>query len=54
MQRTDNAHLFVRLYLDADITPQLARLLRERGFVVLSAHEVGNAEHGDVVSYLKA
>jgi len=47
MQRTDNTRLFVRLYLDADITPKLARLLREHGYDVLSAHEVGNAELSD-------
>lgn len=47
MQRTDNARLFVRLYLDADITPKLARLLREHGYDVLSAHEVGNVELSD-------
>jgi predicted nuclease of predicted toxin-antitoxin system len=37
----------VRLYVDADITPKLARALRTRGYDVVSAHEVGNAEATD-------
>ena len=31
-----------RLYVDADITPQLGRLLRTRGFDVVSCHESGS------------
>jgi len=38
--------LFVALYTDADVTPKLARLLRERDFAV-AAHEVGHAEWED-------
>jgi hypothetical protein len=37
----------VKLYVDADITPKLARALRERGHEVLSAHEAGNADASD-------
>ena len=37
----------MKLYVDADITPKLARVLRERGYDVVSAHEVGNADASD-------
>jgi hypothetical protein len=37
----------VALYIDADITPKLARILRARGYDVVSAYEVGNAEVTD-------
>lgn len=34
--------VFVTLYLDADVDPELARQARQRGFDVVSAYEVGN------------
>ena len=34
--------VFVTLYLDADVDPELARQVRQRGFDVVSAYEVGN------------
>ena len=37
----------MKLYVDADITPKLARALRQRGYDVLSAHEAGNADASD-------
>ena len=37
----------MKLYVDADITPKLARALRQRGYDVLSAHEAGNAAAPD-------
>jgi len=37
----------VKLYVDADITPKLARALRQRGYDVLSAHEAGNTDASD-------
>lgn len=37
----------MKLYVDADITPRLARALRQQGYDVLSAHEAGNAEMSD-------
>jgi len=36
--------IFVVLYCDADVTPKLARLLRELGFDAVSTYEVGNME----------
>ena len=39
--------IFVVLYCDADVTPKLARLLRELGFDVVSTYEVGNMELTD-------
>lgn len=47
MERATDSELFVRLYVDADITPKLARILRTRGYDVVSAHEVGKAEVSD-------
>ena len=37
----------MKLYVDADITPKLARTLRQRGYDALSAHEAGNADAPD-------
>ena len=39
--------IFVVLYCDADVTPKLARLLRELGFDAVSTYEVGNMELTD-------
>ena len=37
----------MKLYVDADVTPRLARALRARGYDVLSAHEAGKANASD-------
>jgi hypothetical protein len=37
----------VKLHVDADITPKLARALRGRGYDVLAAQEAGNADAPD-------
>ena len=47
MERATDNELFVRLYVDADITPKLARALRWRGYDAIAAHEIGNAEASD-------
>jgi|CXWK01.1.fsa_nt_gi predicted nuclease of predicted toxin-antitoxin system len=39
--------IFVRLYIDADISYKLAQALRGRGFDAMAAHEVGMAEASD-------
>lgn len=47
MESAADSELFVRLYIDADITPKLAGALRERGHDAVSAHEIGKAEVSD-------
>jgi len=37
----------IKLYLDEDVTPVLARLLRERGYDVVSAIDYGHLEWQD-------
>src|SRR3990172_8061256 len=37
----------IKLYLDEDITPVIATVLRSRGYDVVSAHEVEMREKGD-------
>lgn len=43
----ETAHLFIALYLDADVSRNLASEIRVKGFDVISAKEVGNAELKD-------
>lgn len=43
----ERERLFVSLYLDEDVTPQLAALIRQRGFAAASAHDVGMIERPD-------
>lgn len=44
---TDEPRLFIALYTDEDVTDLLARLLRQRGYDALSAHEAGMLGKGD-------
>jgi len=37
----------MKLYVDADITPKLARILHGRGYDILAAQDAGNADASD-------
>ncbi len=41
------AALFIRLYLDEDVFPDLAEAIRQRGFDCISAHEAGMLGRSD-------
>jgi len=43
----ETARLFITLYTDADVHGKLAAQLRRRGFDVISAYEIGNAQLDD-------
>lgn len=43
----ESESLFIALYTDADIHGKLAALIRQRGFDVVSAYEVGNSALDD-------
>lgn len=47
MNEASSANAMIRLYLDEDVTPVLARILRERGVDVTSALELGHIEWDD-------
>lgn len=47
MEESADDKLFVRLYVDADITYKLAQVLRARGFDAVAAYEMGLAEASD-------
>lgn len=47
MAGTAGNGLYVRLYIDADISYKLAQALRSRGLDAMAAHEVGMAEASD-------
>src|SRR3712207_6518043 len=43
-----------RLYLDEDVIPELARLLRAAGYEVVSVHELGTLRDPDPVQLARA
>jgi hypothetical protein len=47
MQRAKSSEHSIKLYVDADITPKLARTLRAHGYDVVSAHDANHAEAPD-------
>ena len=54
--RSDPARLFIALYIDEDITSELAPALRERGFEAQSAAEAGllRADDAQQLAYAAA
>ena len=47
MEGAQDSERFIKLYIDADISPRLARALRAQGYDAVSAHEVGNGQATD-------
>lgn len=47
MEGAPDSERSIRLYIDADISPRLARALRTQGYDAISAHEIGNSQATD-------
>lgn len=37
----------IKLYLDEDVSPNLVEMIRQRGYDVVSTHEIGNCGNSD-------